>query len=84
MMEKPIRFALIVLACALIAVWLVALLVKPPSLTVGGWLRQDPWRAAWIAGLVIAVAIWWCKPLHWRDFEDRDHGNSSGGMSGGL
>jgi membrane protease YdiL (CAAX protease family) len=83
-MEKPVRFALIVLACAVIAVWLVALLAKPPSLTVLGWLRQDPRRAVLIAGLVIAVAVWWFKPLHWSDFEDRDHGNSSGGMSGGL
>ena len=41
-MEKPIRSLGIILACTVIAVWLVALLAKPPSLTVVGWLRQDP------------------------------------------
>jgi hypothetical protein len=82
-MFRLARFALIVLAAAAVAVWLAALLFKPPRMTALEWLRRDPLRAVWVGGAVVAVAVWWAKPLHWRDFEDRDRGDD-GFEDGGL
>ena len=83
-MDRLVRFALIVFAAAALAVWLVALLFKPPSLTALEWLRRDPLRAVWVGGAVVALAVWWAKPLHWRDFEDRDRGDGGDFGDGGF
>lgn len=63
------------------ALCLVAVLLKPPSVGMSDWLRQNSDLAIWLAALLVAFIVWLLKPLHWRDFEEKpshynDHNNS--------
>ena len=57
-MGKVVVYGLIVLLCALAAVWMAAFLFKAPDATIQGWLQQNPGRALLVGGAVVGIAVW--------------------------
>ncbi len=73
-MKNTVQIVIAAAFCAIGLLLLVAFLFKSPSLTVLGWIAQDPGRALLIAGAGAGVVLWWCRSMDWRDYEGRDNG----------